>query len=321
MLVVSSEEFDVFFHDYPWIIKAYEELPLLDKKKIHPSIISPLRIQKFGKASAVSRVFKLNDDWLAKVNRFQHNSPKSQTVKNNYLVTQRLHELLQQPQYMYLQKYVMLPEFSFAYYDGVKDEDVFIRFERLIQGVELSDYVDKPEKRMELQNNQDAFVSAFRVLACVLYRLVDLFYFNHNDLHVNNVMIVKEWSEDGTLKYYPKIFDFDLSTVAGVEPYVHPGILLSVNYPDAQGCGRIWWYSQQKDYSGLLPGRESPSYAIDTAMVFETLQQKLLCNNVPGFPQPLTILSELMVMQSFKFDLRKYVPHALQQERKTNCHL
>lgn len=320
-MLVSAEEFDVFFHDHPWIMKAFDELPLREKKKIHPSIIAPLRIQKFGKASAVSRVFKLNDEWLAKVNRFPHDSPKTQTIKNNYLVTQKLHQLLQQPQYIHLQKYIMLPEFSFAFYDEFAGQDVFIRFERLIQGKELADYLYKPEGRVELQNNQDAFVSAFRILACFLYRISSIFKFNHNDLHANNVMMVKELQDDGSIKYYPKIFDFDLSIIEGVEPYVHPGIAQSLSYPDTKGCNRIWWFSQQKDYSGLLPGRELPSYSIDSAMVFENMQQKLLCNDLSQMEKPMKILSELMVMESYQFDLRKYVPHVLQQERKVNCEL
>lgn len=280
-----AAKYNVFHIDQTWVMRAYDELPISAKKQIQGSIYDTLRVKQFGEPSSFCRVFKLNEEWIAKVNRYEQGSTRSMALQNNFRVCHILREFVRTKPY--IAKFIVTPEFMFEFHEG--GEDVFVRFERLVQGDTVSKYITDPQKRADLLSHQDEFIRAMYVIVCVIAILVNELGFNHNDMHMNNVML----STDETGKYIPKIMDFDLATVTGLEPrYVHPGILKSMAVPDFEGCDRKWWFQQQKEHSGLIPGRAYPSLSIDTAMFFDSMYQDFMCN-YSHLPLPMAVIAEL----------------------------
>jgi serine/threonine protein kinase len=267
-------EYQTMFIDQKYIMKAYDGLSIDERKGIQPNPFDPIVLSKIGSESAFARVYRINRDWVAKINTFPSGHSKSLAIRNNFQRSKEIQQVLRTKPF--LQPYIIVPSNMIHYVSG--NDDIYIRFEPFSKGETMWDYFEKPELRQEICGHEEQIIEeVLRPIICSLYYLYKDIGFNHNDLHTGNIMIVKEGGH-----YIPKIMDFDLASTNTLPHFVWKSIAESKNVKDfnPSACDKEvnMWQWVQFHYSSLKDKTKPyPSPSVDIAMMCMYLLRLIDC--------------------------------------------
>lgn len=210
--------------DYLGVIKSVYRR-LIDNKEKHKRL---LRIKPLS-SGASSSVFSINSNIVGKVSKMEEGVPFSD---NKVAIWDYLHrEFSNETNKDVLEKLVSLP-----LHKGIEkynEKDYLVSLEPLIRGKTFSQcLLDNDAMGKDFKSTDENFFKVFYILFDMLLYLGEKFNFNHNDLHFDNVMIVKAndldlctyksmyWKGTVTLykvKYVPVIIDFDWATITSLK--------------------------------------------------------------------------------------------------------
>lgn len=198
--------------------KVYRKF--IGNRNIHTNI----NIKPVGVSSAVSSVFKINGNVVAKY--VKSDGSNKAFVTNRLFIMNHLGSIINtDPHHEILKKLTGVP----FYCEKVPD-NAYVTLERIIDGEEFSTMFLQDVDNFKTENH---YLKCMFIAFDVLSYLGQKYSFNHNDLHMDNIMVVRAESlgmcdtytslteEDKTnvtisgVKYYPVIIDFDWSTFMG----------------------------------------------------------------------------------------------------------
>jgi hypothetical protein len=242
-----------------------------------------LRIKPLAEGG-VSQIFIVNSNLVGKVAKFSTDSP---FLDNKLSIWVYLHERFAKDEDKgVLDKLVSLPYYKeFEHYDK---EKYLVSLEPLIHGKSFARcLLEDDAMSKDFKKTDENFFKVFYILFDLLLYLGETFKFNHNDLHFDNVMIVKAEDIDmctyqsmylkkhghkailKDIKYVPIIIDFDWATITNMnvsqmEQYykVRMDECVREPYIGTHFCK----IHRDYGYKGGTPFSSEWSHQIDTAM-------------------------------------------------------
>lgn len=204
--------------------KVYRKF--IGNRNIHTNI----NIKPVGVSSAVSSVFKINGNVVAKY--VKSDGSNKAFVTNRLFIMNHLGSIINtDPHHEILKKLMGVP-----FYSEKVPDNAYVTLERIIDGEEFSTMFLQDVDNFKTENH---YLKCMFIAFDVLSYLGQKYSFNHNDLHMDNIMVVRAESlgmchtytsltkltklteEDKKnvtitgVKYYPVIIDFDWSTFMG----------------------------------------------------------------------------------------------------------
>jgi hypothetical protein len=209
--------------DYLGVIKSVYRR-LIDNKEKHKRL---LRIKPLS-SGAASSVFSINSNIVGKVSKMEEGVP---FADNKVAIWDYLHRKFSNDSNKdVLEKLVSLPLHKGI--EKYKEKDYLVSLEPLIRGKTFSRcLLDNDAMSKDFKSTDENFFKVFYILFDLLLYLGEECHFNHNDLHFDNVMIVKAKDLDlctyksmylkgivtlYKVKYVPVIIDFDWATITSL---------------------------------------------------------------------------------------------------------
>ncbi len=239
-----------------------------------------LVLKKIGEPSVASVVYTLNGKIVAKAS--QYNVFFRPLINNRKQVWKKFNEIIigAHLNKETLTEFLPLPLF---YKDiSLNGDDYFLSFEPLIKGKSLSFFLK------DAVFCKDHLPKLLFILYDILLWLGDKYSFNHNDLHENNVMVVRYAQQSYTslcikdepgrlrqiddVKYFPVLIDFDWSTFRSVNATHDEYIKNLISYEQQQQ--QLSMFSKvHADYSLPYYSISSWSPSVDVAFLMQRINE------------------------------------------------
>lgn len=304
----TNPNYNVLRFHYRCISRVFDMLPIKVKAKIQTfDAMDRLKMNRIGNPSGLACVYKLNNEWVAKINVIDMQvGPDTFIIKpatrifmmNNDYVANKLRPHMNTINAVPNRAKISVHEYREYLeetYDNAK-RHVVVTFEKLIKGKSLEDFViDNFSQNSNFNIILREILNKVKLTLNYLYG----FLFNHNDLHMGNIMI----DETG----HPVIIDFDWSTFWNdpgqstlqgqlreiYQSYIRysPSDRSIMQTPYNTNCDVKYWYIVHNTYSNLgyqlgVNTPPPPINKVDLAMLLSHIFQVTQCHQTPT-PTPI----------------------------------